>query len=174
MRRVSKIYPSVKDGDIDDRASRFIRGGKKTDGHFTLRPILHNTSSPLSLSPVRKRKRLTMSKRVSTSDFGRTSGRHYTISLSTFWLLTPRSSNLYRVVFSPGHTTGYTYRYTHHSRSICWRRNVVTVSCSILVHLFRSPSPPSKKVLLLCEGKSYTRKVPASAHCSVVCNNPPR
>lgn len=29
MRRVSKIYPSVKDGDIDDRASRFIRGGKK-------------------------------------------------------------------------------------------------------------------------------------------------
>jgi hypothetical protein len=49
VRRVSKKYPSVKDGDIDDRASRFIRGGKKTDGHFTLRPILHNTSSPLSL-----------------------------------------------------------------------------------------------------------------------------
>lgn len=128
-------------------------------------------SLSLSLPFEKKKKRLTMSKRVSTSDFGRTSGRHYTISLPTFWLLTPRSSNLYRVVFSPGHTTG-THTGIHHSRSICWRRNVVTVSCSILVHLFRSPSPPSKKVrLLLCEGKSYTRKVPASA---VVCNNPPR
>jgi hypothetical protein len=172
VRRVSKKYPSVKDGDIDDRASRFIRGGKKTDGHFTLRPILHNTSSPLSLP------------------FGKKNGwqcqnvsRHQILAqpaadtiqyrcLLFFSLLTLRSSNLYRVVFSPGHTTGYTHRYTHHSRSICWRRNVVTVSCSILVHLFRSPSPPSKKVrLLLGEGKSNTRNVPASA---VGCNNPPR
>jgi hypothetical protein len=147
-------------------------GGKKTDGHFTLRPILHNTSSPLSLSRSEKK---TVDNVKTCLDIRFWPNQRQTlyniVAYFFFSLLTLRSSNLYRVVFSPGHTTGYTHRYTHHSRSICWRRNVVTVSCSILVHLFRSPSPPSKKVLLLGEGKSNTRNVPASA---VGCNNPPR
>lgn len=173
MRRVSKKYPSVKDGDIDDRASRFIRGGKKTDGHFTLRPILHNTSSPLSLSPVRKKKRLTMSKRVSTSDFGPTSGRHYTISLPTFFFVVDAEE----FEFIPCRIFPWPHDRLHTQVHTPFTQYMLTTKCRDreLLHPcspvpFSIP-PPSKKVLLLGEGKSNTRKVPA---CAVGCNNPPR
>jgi hypothetical protein len=61
-------------------------GGKKRTAISPYDPSFI-TLLRLSLSPVRKKKRLTMSKRVSTSDFGPTSGRHYTISLPTFFFV---------------------------------------------------------------------------------------